>query len=50
MELNDNEDDGAIDFHFPMSKYDQRKRKDFESNIRSILEDDEDSVGNKGSI
>lgn len=33
-----------------MSKYEQKKHKDFESNIRSILEDDEDSVGNRGSV
>ena len=50
MESNDNEDDNSWDFRFPMSKYDKKKHDDFEYNIRSIIEDDEDWIKNKTGI
>lgn len=45
MEHKNDEDDSPQEFSFPMSKKEKRRHNDFESHIRSIIEDDEDCEG-----
>ena len=44
MEDNHVEDESPTDFQFPMSKRSKINHANFESNIKSIIEDDEDDV------
>lgn len=44
MDHEHDDEESPVDFKFPMSKHEKMKHANFESNINSIIEDDEDEV------